>query len=69
MIVQVAVGDTAQMRKSHPCGSSEWRVTRIGVDIGLQCLGCQRRVLIPRSKFNKQVKKVVREPSSDSGSD
>lgn len=66
MIVQVAVGDVAQMRKSHPCGSAEWRVTRIGVDIGLQCLGCQRRILIPRSKFNKRVKKVSRESADGS---
>lgn len=59
MIVEVHVGDRAQMRKPHPCGSYDWTVTRIGVDIGLQCNGCGRTVLIPRSKFNKRVKRVI----------
>lgn len=58
MVIPVQVGDTAHMRKAHPCGSSDWKVTRIGVDIGLECLGCGRRILIPRSKFNKRVKRV-----------
>lgn len=57
-IVQVAVGDTVQMRKKHPCGSDRWTVYRVGADIGLRCLGCGRQVLLPRSSFNKGVKKV-----------
>ncbi len=63
MIVDVTVGDVVQMRKQHPCGSYRWRVTRTGVDIGIECEGCQRRVLMPRSKFNKQVKSIVRPES------
>ena len=59
MIVQVEVGNLVKMRKQHPCGSYEWRVTRIGVDIGLQCTTCERKILIPRSKFNKRVKTVL----------
>ena len=58
MIPEVNVGDIVRLRKIHPCGSYEWRVVRIGVDIGLVCLGCQRRVLIPRSTFNKRVKTI-----------
>ncbi|MCL4870871.1 MAG: DUF951 family protein [Anaerolineae bacterium] len=65
MIPDVQVGDVVRMRKIHPCGSYEWRVVRIGVDIGLVCLGCQRRVLIPRSTFNKRVKTLTH--SADSG--
>lgn len=59
MIVEVAVGDRVIMRKTHPCGSSEWIVTRVGVDIGLLCAKCERRVMIPRSKFNRRVKTVL----------
>jgi hypothetical protein len=50
--------DTVQLRKTHPCGSDRWRVYRVGTDIGLECLGCKRRVLLTRSVFNKRVKKV-----------
>lgn len=59
MIVEISVGDVAQMRKKHPCGSFEWTITRVGVDIGMECVLCGRRVMIPRSKFNKRVKSVV----------
>jgi hypothetical protein len=48
------------MRKPHPCGAREWLVTRIGADIGLRCLGCGRHVLLPRGKFEKRVKSIIR---------
>jgi hypothetical protein len=57
--MNVQVGDRVQMRKAHPCGSDTWRVYRVGADIGLCCLGCDRRVLLPRPQFNKRVKQVL----------
>lgn len=57
---QINLGDIVRLRKQHPCGSSEWQVVRLGVDIGLICQGCGRRILLPRSKFNKQCKATVR---------
>ena len=45
--------------KKHPCGSYEWEVARVGVDIGLLCQGCGRRILLPRSTFNKRLKGIV----------
>ena len=44
------------MRKAHPCGSYEWEVVRVGADIGLKCLKCQRRVLLERSVLERRVK-------------
>jgi hypothetical protein len=52
----IRLDDLVQMRKPHPCGSTEWRVVRLGTDIGLICQTCGRKVLIPRGKFIKQVK-------------
>jgi hypothetical protein len=52
----IRLGDVVRMRKPHPCGGVDWRVIRLGADIGLVCLTCQRRVLIPRGQFVKQVK-------------
>lgn len=57
-MIEVQVGDEVQMRKAHPCGGDRWSVTRIGADIGLQCLTCQRRVMLDRGTFNRRVKKV-----------
>lgn len=56
-MIDVQPGDVVQMRKAHPCGGDTWAVTRIGTDIGLRCLTCNRRVMLTRSVFNKRVKK------------
>lgn len=53
------MGDVVRLRKQHPCGSYEWQVTRLGADIGMRCLGCGRRVLLPRRKFEKSVKTFI----------
>jgi hypothetical protein len=57
--LEIHVGDRARMRKPHPCGGYEWEVTRIGADIGIRCLSCGRRVMLPRSRFEKQVKTIL----------
>jgi hypothetical protein len=51
--------DVLRLRKQHPCGSFEWKITRLGADIGLECLGCQRRVMMPRRKLARMLKSVV----------
>lgn len=58
------LGDVVQMKKQHPCGTNEWEIIRMGMDIRIKCLGCQHSVLIPRSKFEKKMKKVLR-PAPD----
>jgi len=50
------------MRKPHPCGGDEWEIYRVGADIGLRCLTCQRRVMLARSVFLKRLKRVVSRP-------
>jgi hypothetical protein len=45
----LGLNDRVRLRKPHPCGSTDWRVVRLGADIGLKCEGCGRRVLLPRS--------------------
>ena len=59
MPIEVYVDDIVRLRKVHPCGSYEWRVVRIGADIGLKCLKCGRRVLLPRSTFERRLKSFV----------
>ena len=57
--MDLQIGDKVRLRKKHPCGGYEWEIVRIGADIGLRCLTCQRRVLVPRSKIEKRIKAVV----------
>lgn len=53
------IDDVVRLRKPHPCGSYEWLVVRIGADIGLRCLTCGRRVLLPRRTLEKRLKAFV----------
>lgn len=53
------VGDTVQMRKQHPCGGDTWRIVRVGADIGIRCLTCDRKVLLPRAECERRIKRVV----------
>jgi hypothetical protein len=60
MILEINEGEVYRMRRQHPCGGWEWRVTRTGADIGMECLTCKRRVMIERRKFESRVKALVR---------
>jgi hypothetical protein len=57
--IEINIGDVAQMRKPHPCGGDTWRVVRVGAEIGLRCLTCGRKVLLPRSTFERRMKRFV----------
>ena len=46
-------------KKKHPCGGYDWVVTRLGADIKIKCLTCDRSILIPRITLNKRIKKIV----------
>jgi hypothetical protein len=63
--VDIFVGDHVQLRKTHPCGSVEWIVYRVGADIGLRCVGCGRRVMLTRSEFMKRLKHVIPQKESE----
>ena len=47
-VLQLYLGDVVRLRRTHPCGSSEWLVDRLGADIGLRCQGCGRHVMLER---------------------
>jgi len=57
--MEIRLGDVVRLKKKHPCGSYEWQVVRLGADIGIKCLKCQRRVLLERSIFERRVKTFV----------
>jgi hypothetical protein len=55
----LGLNDRVRLRKPHPCGSYDWRVVRLGADIGLKCEGCGRRVLLPRSEVERRIKQIL----------
>jgi hypothetical protein len=59
-MLELRLDDVVHLRKPHPCGSYDWRVVRLGADIGLRCLRCQRRVLLPIADVERRTRTVTR---------
>ena len=59
--MDIHVGDRLEMKKEHPCGSKVWLVLRVGMDFKMRCQGCGHEVMLPRSKAEKNIRKVFRE--------
>lgn len=51
--------DHVIMKKQHACGTNEWIITRVGVDIKLKCVHCGREIMMDRLEFTKKLKKVL----------
>jgi hypothetical protein len=56
MLSDLRLNDQLRLRKQHPCGSYEWTVTRLGADIGLECKGCGRHIMLTRRELAKRLK-------------
>lgn len=67
MLPELHLDDILRLRKAHPCGSYKWKVVRLGADIGLECMGCKRRVLLTRRKLARRLKHIVSVAEGDSG--
>ncbi|MGL4772139.1 MAG: DUF951 domain-containing protein [Clostridium sp.] len=65
MIETFDLGDVVEMKKEHPCGTNLFEVTRLGADIKIKCVNCNRVVMIPRSKFVKGAKKIVKKANEE----
>jgi hypothetical protein len=63
MLPDLQLNTVLRMRKPHPCGSYEWTVVRLGADIGLECKGCGRRVMLTRRELARRIKVILPEES------
>jgi hypothetical protein len=57
--MDLRLGDIVRLRKKHPCGGNEWQVTRLGADIRIKCVTCQRQVMLGRSIFERRIKALI----------
>ena len=62
--MDIHVGDVLELKKTHPCGSREWLVLRVGMDFKMRCRGCGHELMTPRSKAEKSIKKVIRDETA-----
>ena len=59
MLPDINIGDRVRLRKPHPCGSYDWRIVRLGADIGLECLTCGHRVMLSRRELAHRLKTLL----------
>ena len=66
VLPDIGLNDIVRLRKPHPCGSSDWKVVRLGADIGLECQGCNRRIMITRRELAHRLKTIMVRGDNDS---
>ena len=65
MLPDLEMDDVLRLKKPHPCGGYNWRVVRLGADIGLECLTCGHRVLLTRREVRNRLKKNLGKETDD----
>ena len=55
------LGTKVVMKKPHACGTNEWIITRVGVDIKLKCINCNREIMMDRLEFEKKLRRIINE--------
>lgn len=58
--MRFSLGDIVRLKKQHPCGNFDWEILRVGMDFRIRCTKCGRMVMLPRAKFEKSVKAIVK---------
>jgi hypothetical protein len=56
MLPELNIGDRVKLRKPHPCGGYDWKIVRLGADIGLVCETCNHRVMLSRRELARRLK-------------
>lgn len=59
------IGTIVEMKKKHACQANKWLITRVGVDIKLQCLNCGRIILLDRLEFEHKLRRIISEKSKE----
>jgi len=51
------LNDKVIMKKPHACQTNLWLITRVGVDIKIKCINCNREIMMDRLEFEKKLKR------------
>ena len=57
--IKFQVGDIVELKKSHPCGSKQFKILRVGGEMRIACMGCSHDMTIDRIKLEKAIKKFI----------
>lgn len=59
MPLNLNIGDVVELKKQHACGSKEFEITRVGMDIKIKCMKCERVIMLDRPTLEKRIKKLI----------
>lgn len=57
--------DEVIMKKPHACGTNQWTITRVGVDVKIKCNNCGREIMMDRLEFTRKLKKVIKNEKAE----
>lgn len=60
MPLKLEIGDQITTKKPHPCGSTSFKIVRVGMDFIIKCEKCEKEIWIPRVKIEKRIKDIYR---------
>ena len=55
--MQYELNQIITTKKTHVCGSRDWKVIRLGADLKLECQGCGRIIMLSKYDLDKKIKK------------
>ena len=56
--------DKVELKKAQQKRKTQWEILREGMDIKLRCLGCGHELMLPRSKAEKSIRRILTEGES-----
>ena len=65
MDIKYKLGDKVIMKKPHACQTNEWLITRVGVDVKIKCIHCNREIMLDRLVFEKKLRRVLNEEDKE----
>lgn len=65
MEIKYKLGDKVVMKKPHACQTNEWFITRVGVDIKIRCINCNREIMLDRLEFEKKLRRILNEEDKE----
>lgn len=65
MNLEYKIGDKVIMKKPHACQTNEWIITRVGVDVKIKCINCNREIMLDRLVFEKKLRRIINEENKE----
>ncbi len=60
-MLEYKVDDLVKMKKTHPCGTDEFKIMSMDGGLTLKCTKCDRVLEFTKKDFEKYVRKIYRD--------